>query len=78
MRRAVRRLTVATKILIPVTLGACMGPTFNIRSLPRPIQPSAQASVTPQTLLQIQRTNRQLTELAAYYDQQHRVPIPPP
>ena len=80
MRRVVRTLTVAATIAIPATLGACMAPTVDVRSLPEPIRLSAQDSLTPQTLLQIQRTNRQLTELAAYYEhqQQHRAPIPPP
>jgi hypothetical protein len=36
MRRAVRRLPVVTTILIPVTLGACMGPSFNVRSRAAP------------------------------------------
>jgi hypothetical protein len=58
--------------------GRLHGPTLNVRSLPRPLQLSAQDALTPQTLLQIQRTNRQLTELTAYHDQQHRVPLPPP
>ena len=84
MRRAVRTLTVAATFSIPATLGACMAPPLDVRSLPQPIRLSAQDSLTPQTLLQIQRTNRQLTELAAYYEQrqqqqqQHRAPIPAP
>jgi hypothetical protein len=78
MRRAVRSMMVAASISLPATQGASVAPTLDVRSLPQPIQLSAKDRLTPQTLLQIQRTNQQLAELAAYYDQRHRTPIPVP